>query len=165
MHAPLAYHWARMIEMLHAAETIHGLLQDDDLGGSDLIRSGERNVEGVGVIEAPAAPAAPAARLSYFPLLVAGECLLQSMRLPAKRGSLASQRRAPDSVDRGGMRGYPAPQNKLGAWRLRKAALRMEGNDLAMNFKRNSKAQRRSRDLPENKSATGPRDQPARCKR
>jgi NAD-reducing hydrogenase large subunit len=53
VHAPLAYHWARMIEMLHAAETIQRLLQDDDLMGSDLVRSGERSLEGVGVIEAP----------------------------------------------------------------------------------------------------------------
>jgi NAD-reducing hydrogenase large subunit len=53
VHAPLAYHWARMIEMLHAAETIQRLLQDDDLTGTDLMRSGERRSEGVGVIEAP----------------------------------------------------------------------------------------------------------------
>jgi NAD-reducing hydrogenase large subunit len=53
VHAPLAYHWTRMIEMLHAAETILRLLQDDDLAGSDLIRSGHRRPEGVGVIEAP----------------------------------------------------------------------------------------------------------------
>jgi len=53
VHAPLAYHWARMIEMLHAAETIQKLLADDDLTGSDLVRSGERSVEGIGVIEAP----------------------------------------------------------------------------------------------------------------
>jgi NAD-reducing hydrogenase large subunit len=53
MHAPLAYHWARMIEMLHAAETIKDLLQDDDILGDDLLASGERAREGVGVIEAP----------------------------------------------------------------------------------------------------------------
>ncbi len=53
MHAPLAYHWTRMIEMLHAAEQIKELLHDDDLLGSDLIVKGERNFEGVGVIEAP----------------------------------------------------------------------------------------------------------------
>jgi NAD-reducing hydrogenase large subunit len=52
-HEPLAYHWARMIEMLHAAETINLLLQDNDLVGTDLVRTGERNYEGVGVIEAP----------------------------------------------------------------------------------------------------------------
>jgi len=53
IHAPLAYHWARMIEMLHAAETIKDLLHDDDLSGSELITSGAHQREGVGVIEAP----------------------------------------------------------------------------------------------------------------
>jgi NAD-reducing hydrogenase large subunit len=53
IHAPLAYHWARMIEMLHAAETIKDLLHDDDLSGSELTTSGARQREGVGVIEAP----------------------------------------------------------------------------------------------------------------
>jgi NAD-reducing hydrogenase large subunit len=53
IHAPLAYHWARMIEMLHAAETIKDLLHDDDLSGSELTTSGAHQREGVGVIEAP----------------------------------------------------------------------------------------------------------------
>jgi NAD-reducing hydrogenase large subunit len=59
MHAPLAYHWTRMIEMLHAAEVIKELLHDDDIIGSDLMakgareRSTGRRREGVGVIEAP----------------------------------------------------------------------------------------------------------------
>ncbi|MFU2489734.1 Ni/Fe hydrogenase subunit alpha [Thauera sp. WH-1] len=53
LHATLAYHWARMIEMLFAAETIKELLQDDDLSGTELMTSGERRREGVGVIEAP----------------------------------------------------------------------------------------------------------------
>ncbi|HAF55290.1 MAG TPA: Ni/Fe hydrogenase subunit alpha [Thauera sp.] len=53
LHATLAYHWARMIEMLFAAETIKELLQDDDLSGTDLMTTGERRREGVGVIEAP----------------------------------------------------------------------------------------------------------------
>jgi NAD-reducing hydrogenase large subunit len=53
IHAPLAYHWARMIELLHAAETIKDLLLDDDLSGSELSCSGTRRHEGVGVIEAP----------------------------------------------------------------------------------------------------------------
>jgi NAD-reducing hydrogenase large subunit len=53
MHAPLAYHWARMIEMLHAVETIKDLLHDDDILGEDLVTSGPRALEGVGVIEAP----------------------------------------------------------------------------------------------------------------
>lgn len=53
MHATLGYHWARMIEMLFAAEMIKELLHDDDLEGTDLVTSGERQREGVGVIEAP----------------------------------------------------------------------------------------------------------------
>lgn len=53
MHAPLGYHWARMIEMLHAAETIRDLLNDHDILGNDLTVQGKRAQEGVGVIEAP----------------------------------------------------------------------------------------------------------------
>jgi len=53
IHGPLAYHWARMIEMLHAAETIKDLLHDDDLVKDDLMAGGPRAQEGVGVIEAP----------------------------------------------------------------------------------------------------------------
>jgi NAD-reducing hydrogenase large subunit len=53
MHAPLAYHWTRMIEMLHAAEVIKDLLHDDDLLSDNLMVEGERKMEGVGVIEAP----------------------------------------------------------------------------------------------------------------
>jgi len=53
LHGSLAFHWARMIEMLFAAETIKDLLHDDDLSGTELIAGGERRREGVGVIEAP----------------------------------------------------------------------------------------------------------------
>jgi NAD-reducing hydrogenase large subunit len=53
VHATLAYHWARMIEMLFAAEEIKSLLHDDDLLGDDLVTTGERHRRGVGVIEAP----------------------------------------------------------------------------------------------------------------
>lgn len=53
IHAPLAYHWARMIEMLHAAECIKDLLHDNDILGDDLLAFGTRQHEGVGVIEAP----------------------------------------------------------------------------------------------------------------
>jgi NAD-reducing hydrogenase large subunit len=53
IHATLAYHWARMIEMLFAAEEIKALLHDDDLLGDDLVVKGERQRRGVGVIEAP----------------------------------------------------------------------------------------------------------------
>lgn len=52
-HAPLAYHWARMIEMLHAAELIRELLADPDLLSGERVGSGPRGRRGVGVIEAP----------------------------------------------------------------------------------------------------------------
>ena len=49
----MCYHWARMIELLHSIETIRELLMDPDLQGSDLLASGPRREEAVGVIEAP----------------------------------------------------------------------------------------------------------------
>ena len=49
----MAYHWARMIEVLHSAEKIRDLLNDTDLQGEDLVVKGERRFEGVGLIEAP----------------------------------------------------------------------------------------------------------------
>jgi len=49
----LAYHWARMIEMLYCAEAIELLLNDEDISGSDLVVTGEKRSEGIGVIEAP----------------------------------------------------------------------------------------------------------------
>jgi NAD-reducing hydrogenase large subunit len=61
IHATLAYHWARMIEVLHTIEVIAELLDDPDLLGGELMAgdvtkverdaNGER--EGIGVIEAP----------------------------------------------------------------------------------------------------------------
>ena len=51
--ATLGYHWARMIEMLHAAEAIKDLLHDDDIVGDELFTKGEREERGVGMIEAP----------------------------------------------------------------------------------------------------------------
>jgi len=51
--ATLGYHWARMIEMLHAAEAIKDLLHDDNLLGKELMATGTRQERGVGVIEAP----------------------------------------------------------------------------------------------------------------
>jgi NAD-reducing hydrogenase large subunit len=49
----MAYHWARMIENLHAIEKIKELLHDSDLQGKALVVKGERREEGVGLIEAP----------------------------------------------------------------------------------------------------------------
>ena len=50
----LAYHWARMIEVLHCAEAIRDLLNDSDISGSDLVVEEHTKCnEGIGVIEAP----------------------------------------------------------------------------------------------------------------
>jgi len=49
----MAYHWARMIELLHAIEKIKELLHDKDLQGDDLVVTGERRYEAVGLLEAP----------------------------------------------------------------------------------------------------------------
>ena len=53
VQSSLAYHWARMIEVLHSAEAIKRLLNDPDIMGSDLMATGEKRYEGIGVIEAP----------------------------------------------------------------------------------------------------------------
>ncbi len=49
----LAYHWARLIEVLHCAEAIKRLLHDPDLQGKELTVEGELQPLGIGVIEAP----------------------------------------------------------------------------------------------------------------
>ena len=49
----MAYHWTRMIELLHSVEKIQELLNDSDLQGEDLVVTGERRDEAVGIIEAP----------------------------------------------------------------------------------------------------------------
>ncbi|MEN6383805.1 MAG: Ni/Fe hydrogenase subunit alpha [Phycisphaerales bacterium] len=49
----MAYHWARMIEILHSIEKINELLHDKDLQGTDLVVKGQKRYEGVGLIEAP----------------------------------------------------------------------------------------------------------------
>jgi NAD-reducing hydrogenase large subunit len=53
VHATLAYHWARMIEVLHTVEVIKDLLDDPDILEGELMASGERRGGGVGIIEAP----------------------------------------------------------------------------------------------------------------
>ena len=54
IHATLAYHWARMIEMLHTVE-VHRVAagRPDDILQGELMASGTRRREGVGIIEAP----------------------------------------------------------------------------------------------------------------
>jgi NAD-reducing hydrogenase large subunit len=53
VHATLAYHWARMIEVLHTTEVIASLLADPDLVEGALMAEGERRPSGIGIIEAP----------------------------------------------------------------------------------------------------------------
>jgi NAD-reducing hydrogenase large subunit len=53
VHSTLAYHWARIICMIHCAEIIKELLFDDDLQGNDLLVTGTRRERGVAIIEAP----------------------------------------------------------------------------------------------------------------
>jgi len=53
VHATLAYHWARMIEVLHCAEVIAELLADPEILGGELTSTGTRTGHGVGIIEAP----------------------------------------------------------------------------------------------------------------
>jgi NAD-reducing hydrogenase large subunit len=50
---PMHAHWARLIEILHSAEKIKALLNDSDLMEGELITKGNKQMEGVGVIEAP----------------------------------------------------------------------------------------------------------------
>lgn len=49
----MAYHWTRMIELLHSIEKIDELLHDSDLQGTDLVVTGKRRSEGVAIVEAP----------------------------------------------------------------------------------------------------------------
>jgi NAD-reducing hydrogenase large subunit len=53
IQSTLAYHWARLIELLHCTEAIAELLCDPDLMGKDLRNMGELQRYGTGVIEAP----------------------------------------------------------------------------------------------------------------
>jgi NAD-reducing hydrogenase large subunit len=52
-HKPMHSHWARLIEILHAAEKIKELLEDPDILEGELIVKGKKKLEGVGLIEAP----------------------------------------------------------------------------------------------------------------
>ena len=53
VQSTLAFHWARLIELLHCTEAISELLDDSDLGAKDLLNRGELQSSGTGVIEAP----------------------------------------------------------------------------------------------------------------
>jgi NAD-reducing hydrogenase large subunit len=53
VNSTMAYHWARLIELLYSAEKIQELLGDNDLQGSELLREGKHRGEGIGIVEAP----------------------------------------------------------------------------------------------------------------
>ncbi len=52
-NSTMHYHWARLIEVLHAAEMMKELLNDPDILTGELVIKGKKQYEGVGVIEAP----------------------------------------------------------------------------------------------------------------
>jgi len=52
VHATFAYHWARLIEMVQAAETVAALAQDPALTGAEVRGKLGKPKEGVGVVEA-----------------------------------------------------------------------------------------------------------------
>ena len=52
-HKPMHSHWARLIEILHAAEKMEELLNDTDLTEGELVVKGKKQYEGVGLLEAP----------------------------------------------------------------------------------------------------------------
>ena len=47
------YHYARLIELLHCAEVMRDILHDERLLSPEIVVSGERRSEGIGVLEAP----------------------------------------------------------------------------------------------------------------
>jgi NAD-reducing hydrogenase large subunit len=53
VNATMAYHWARLIELLYSAEKIQELLGDKDLQGGELAREGKHREEGIAIVEAP----------------------------------------------------------------------------------------------------------------
>ena len=52
-HKAMHFHWARLIEILHSAEKMKELLNDPDLMEGELVVKGTKQMEGVGLIEAP----------------------------------------------------------------------------------------------------------------
>jgi len=54
IHNTMAYHWARLIESLHACEKIMYMLQDESILREDVVNvEGSPKYEGVGIVEAP----------------------------------------------------------------------------------------------------------------
>ncbi|HPS56931.1 MAG TPA: Ni/Fe hydrogenase subunit alpha [Spirochaetota bacterium] len=52
-HMSMHMHYARLIELLHSAEVIRDLLNDKDLQNDNLVTTGKKKKEGVGLVEAP----------------------------------------------------------------------------------------------------------------
>ncbi|MCD6394168.1 MAG: Ni/Fe hydrogenase subunit alpha [Planctomycetes bacterium] len=53
-HATLAFHWARLVEALYAAERMKELLEDPEITGTDIRTEPTRTPdEGIGIVEAP----------------------------------------------------------------------------------------------------------------
>ncbi|MGD9021434.1 MAG: Ni/Fe hydrogenase subunit alpha [Lysobacterales bacterium] len=53
VQSTMAYHWARLIELLYCIEGIAELLDDPDISGKDLRLQNELQQSGTGVVEAP----------------------------------------------------------------------------------------------------------------
>jgi NAD-reducing hydrogenase large subunit len=53
VQATMAYHWTRLIELLHSGEKIKELIDDPDIQGKNLVTSGDRRHEAVAILEAP----------------------------------------------------------------------------------------------------------------
>src|SRR5699024_5566296 len=53
IHNTMAYHWARVIEMMHAAESLRDLAQDKSITSKDIKAPAGEPGEGIGCIEAP----------------------------------------------------------------------------------------------------------------
>ena len=53
VHYTMAMHWARVIEMLHAAELMYDLAQDKEITDSNIRAKLDTPGEGVGILEAP----------------------------------------------------------------------------------------------------------------
>ncbi len=53
-HNTLAFHWARLVELLYASERLVELAEDNETAGKDLVNfNGKFNGVGIGVVEAP----------------------------------------------------------------------------------------------------------------
>lgn len=53
VQSTLAYHWARLIELLYCCEAIQSLLRDPDISQGELINKGEMQNTGIALLEAP----------------------------------------------------------------------------------------------------------------